>query len=195
MHGLVMRTAQLFVTDCYGDDVWTDVVAAAGLEFTEFEAMLAYDAATARDTFAAMASVLNRPQSEVFEDLGIYLVSNPNVEALRRLLRFGGITFEEFLHSLNDLPDRARLAVADLDLPKLELRQHTARHFSLTLTSDQSGFGHVMVGILRTMADDYGALALVEHQGQGSHVETLSITLLETSFSEGRDFDLGAQRA
>ena len=51
------------------------------------------------------------------------------------------------------------------------------------------------MGILRTMADDYGALAMVEHTGGDGRSESLSITLLETEFAEGRDFDLGARSA
>ncbi len=60
----------------------------------------------------------------LLEDLGTYLVSHPNVQGLRRLLRFGGAGFIDFLHSLDELHDRARLAVPDLDLPQLELRDH-----------------------------------------------------------------------
>jgi hypothetical protein len=124
--------------------------------------------------------------------LGTYLVSHKNVEALRRLLRFGGVTFEEFLHSLDDLPDRARLAVSDLELPKLELREHAPGMYSLNCSSDLqvfgANFGHVMVGLLRAMADDYGALVLLEHQGGQLGSETISINLLESSFAEGRSF-------
>ena len=99
-----------------------------------------------------VARALDRPKEAVLEDLGTYLVSHPNVEALRRLLRFGGETFIEFLHSLDDLPGRARLAVEDLDLPDMELREHGGSSYSLTCHSFGSGFGHVMLGILRALA-------------------------------------------
>jgi len=46
---------------------------------------------------------------------------------------------------------------------------------------------------LRAMADDYGTLALIEHQGRRDSLENIGIELLETQFSEGRDFALSAR--
>lgn len=195
MHGLVMRVIQLFVQDCYGDEAWQKIITAADLDFSEFEAMLVYDEDHAEPVLAALSSVLNRPREDILEDIGTYLVSHPRVEALRRLLRFGGETFEEFLFSLDDLPDRARLAVSDLELPELQLREHSTMQYSLTCRADQPGWGHVLMGALRAMADDYGALAMVDFQSGGQGVEILSVRLLESTFAEGRSFDLGAASA
>ncbi len=195
MHGLALRAVQLFVNDCHGAAKWAKILNSAGFEFDEFEAMLDYEEEVAQKLLVAMTDVLERPASDILEDIGTYLVSHPNVEALRRLLRFGGVTFEEFLHSLDELPDRARLAVPDLVLPSIELREHSAVNFSIICQGNFEGFGHVLAGLLRTMADDYGALAFVEHGGGGQGAETLSVTLLEATFSEGRKFDLGAHVA
>ncbi len=193
MHGLINRAIQCFVTDSYGADKWVEATRVADLDFVEFEAMLTYDDDITPALLDAVSDVLDRPRDEVMEDIGTYLVSHPNVEALRRLLRFGGVTFVEFLHSLDDLPDRARLAVSDLNLPRIELRDHSPTQFSLICQSPVAGYGHVMMGILRTMADDYGTLAMLEHTGAGNGVETISVSLIETEFAEGRVFDLGAR--
>lgn len=193
MHGLINRAIQCFVTDSYGSDKWVEATRFADLDFVEFESMLVYDDEITPRLLDAIGQILNRPRSDVMEDMGTYLVSHPNVEALRRLLRFGGVTFVEFLHSLDDLPDRARLAVSDLNLPRIEVRDHSPTHFSLICESPIDGYGHVIMGILRTMADDYGALALLEHTGRGNGIETISVTLVETEFAEGRVFDLGAR--
>ncbi len=193
MHGLINRAIQGFVTDTYGADKWVEAARMADLDFVDFEAMLVYDDGLTPRVLDAVSTVLRRPRSDVMEDIGTYLVSHPNVEALRRLLRFGGVTFVEFLHSLDDLPDRARLAVADLHLPRIELRDHAPGRFSLVCESPIKGYGHVMMGILRTLADDYGVLALLDHQGSGNGIETISISLIETEFAEGRVFELGAR--
>jgi hypothetical protein len=117
------------------------------------------------------------------------------VHALRRLLRFGGVDFVEFLYSLDDLPDRARLAVSDLELPRLELREESAGRYSLRCHGEVRGWGYFFMGVLRAMADDYGALAYLEHKGCENGCETLEIALLESEFSDGRKFDLGARSA
>lgn len=193
MHGLINRAVQSFVCQTYGTDRWQQVTVASELGFSEFEAMLIYDDDQSLRVLDALCAELERPQAEVLEDLGTYLVSNPQVEALRRLLRFGGVSYVEFLHSLDDLPDRARLAVSDLHLPPLELRELTVGQFSLTCGAGLPGYASVMMGILRAMADDYGALVMLDHQGTRGGDEVISITLIETAFAEGRSFELGAR--
>jgi len=195
MHGLINRAIERFVRDTYGRDRWREVIEPMDLGFTEFESMLIYDDAVTVALLDRLGAVLARPVDEILEDIGTYLVSHPNLESLRRLLRFGGVSFEAFLHSLDDLPRRARLAVSDLHLPALELREHTATRFSLTVRAgpqDPPGFGYVMMGLLRAMADDYGALVYLEHMGQRARCEIISVQLLETAFAQGRDFSLGA---
>jgi len=191
MHGLINRSIQCFLHDTYGAAAWRDIAAAAGLDEAGFEAMLTYDMALTDAVLEAAGAHLNKQREVMLEDLGTYLVSHPNVEALRRLLRFGGASFVDFLHSLDELPDRARLAVPDLTMPALELREHGPGGYTMIVKHEHAGFGHVMVGVLRAMADDYGALVLLEYQGRRDGVETISIELLETRFAEGRHFELG----
>ena len=193
MHGLINKAIQSFFCHTYGGERWQRVMETAGLDFSEFEAMLVYDEVQSRAMLDAVCAELDRPRAEVLEDLGTFLVSHPNLEPLRRLLRFGGETYVDFLHSLDDLPDRTRLAVADLHLPALELREHTAGFFSVTCLPGLPGFGSVLMGILRAMADDYGALVMLDHRGHRDGCEVISIAVIETAFAEGRDFDLGAR--
>jgi hypothetical protein len=154
--------------------------------------MLAYDDALTDAVLNAAARALDRPREALLEDLGTYLVSHPNLEPLRRLLRFGGVSFVDFLHSLDDLPERGRLAVPDLELPRFELHPLSAQQFLLRCTAPRPGFGHVMVGVLRAMADDYGALAMLDYTGRDGRVETITIDLLETRFAAGRPFSLAS---
>lgn len=193
MHGLINRSIQCFLRDTYGPALWAAVAQEARLGFDSFETMLTYDPALTEAVLAAAVRLLERPRETVLEDLGTYLVSHPNVEALRRLLRFGGVTFVDFLHSLEDLPGRGRLALPDLDLPGLEVTDHRPDFFTLVCRAALPGAGHVMMGLLRAMADDYGALVLLEHQGGGPEAEAVTIHLLESSFAAGRRFDLAAR--
>lgn len=196
MHGLINRSIERFVHDTYGETTWQDAMRRLDLGMIEFEPMMTYDDELTVKLMAELAQVLGRSEADILEDVGTYLVSHPNFESLRRLLRFGGVTFVDFLHSLDDLPERARLAVSDLNLPDLELREITAEYFCLTVHSQQiqmRGFSHVVMGLLRAMADDYGALVLLDvKENQGWH-ETIQIKLLETAFASGREFDLGAR--
>jgi hypothetical protein len=193
MHGLINRAIQSFVCATYGRSCWLRVTEAAELGFVEFEAMLVYDDDVSIRVMDVLSAEIGRPKAEILEDVGTYLVSHPNMEGLRRLLRFGGGTYVEFLHSLDDLSDRVRLAVSDLALPALELRELSTTGYQLLCDPGLPGYSSVMVGVLRAMADDYGALVILSHDGQHETVEVISVTLVESAFAEGRHFDLGAR--
>ena len=192
MHGLINKAVETFFWHTYGAERWQRVVTTAELGFSEFEAMLIYDDEQSERLLDVVCAEIGRPRNEVLEDLGTFLVSHPMLEPLRRLLRFGGVTYVDFLNSLDDLPDQVRLAVSDLHLPQLELQEHTQGLFSLVCDPDMPGFANVLVGVLRAMADDYGALVMIDHRRRRDGAELITIALIETSYAEGRTFELGA---
>ena len=190
MHGLTNRAIECFVRDTYGQRTWADIARRAELSFDTFEAMLRYDDELTEALISAAERHLDKPRDVLLEDVGTYLVSHPSTEAVRRLLRFGGVTFADFLNSLEDLPGRARLAVPDLDLPQLELLDGGEGSVTLHCRSAAPGYGHVLVGVLRAMADDYGALVLLDHLGEQGGAEQIHIQVHDASFAEGRSFAL-----
>lgn len=190
MHGLINRTVESFVSDAYGEARWHRILQNADVGIATFEAMLMYEDQITFDVLDAVSEELAKPRDVVLEDIGIYLVSHPNTEALRRLLRFAGVDFVDFLHSLEELPERARLAVPDIDLPTIQLSEQNTSEFSLELESPQSIFGPVFFGILQAMADDYGTLVFLDQKGRSGSTDRIAITVIDTDFSDGRDFTL-----
>lgn len=190
MHGLINRALQRFAEDTFGLDLWSEIVGEVSPRLTNFEAMLVYEDCLTHSILNALAKRTKVPKDMLLEDMGTYLVSHPNTETLRRLMRFGGETFTDFLYSLDDLPDRVCLAVADLILPRLDLIEHAPGRFTLTAGPGLPGIGHVLLGFLRAMADDYGVLALTELMADGDEGSRLSVVVAEASFAEGRGFDL-----
>lgn len=189
MQGIVNRAIQCFVLNTYGRSVWVEVCKRAGLGFTNFEAMLDYDPGSTERVLSSVEIELNRPISSLLEDLGTFLVTHRSTEVVRRLLRFGGNGFEEFILSLDELPERANLALADLQLPEITLRISGNRQFKVLVGDGLSGFSWVLIGVVRAMADDYGALAMIDH-GQSDGRDCISISLAEDSFLPGRMFEL-----
>lgn len=190
MHGLINFSIQCFVQDTYDLGAWGVVATEVGLGPEGFEAMLNYPDTLTCEVLDAVGRALDKPREAVLEDLGNYLVCGRRMQALRRLLRFGGETFAEFLHSLSDLADRARLAVPDLDFPKLDLRPLSNGGYRLDFNWHVPGTGHLLQGFLRAMADDYGVLALLECYEADSAGGFITVELLDSSFADGRRFDL-----
>jgi hypothetical protein len=192
MHGLINRALQGFLTDTYGSACWAASAAAAGLPADGLDPLHPGDSARTDALMVAAAARTGRPREALLEDLGTWLIFGRGLDWLRRLLRFGGVGFVDFLHSLDDLPGRARLALPDLVLPPIEVTELSGNRFRITTAGSWDGFGHILVGALRAMADDYGALAMLDHDGRHEGAEVLSVELLDQSFAEGRGFQLAA---
>lgn len=174
----------------YGDEFWSNVVHDLKLGFSHFEPMFRYEPKLTENIVDRAAGRLGKTRDALLEDFGTFLIVDKRSDRVRRLLRFGGVTFTEFLHSLEDLPGRARLAVPEIDMPEIELDELPDGQFVLSVCHSIPGFGHVILGSLRALADDYGTLALLEHDGRDGETETISVQLLDVAYAEGRRFDL-----
>ena len=196
MHGMVNRALQGFVIATYGAETWEEVCGQAGLHHEEFEAMLDYPDTLTMACFEATAHVLHKRPNGLLEDIGTWLVTDQHLEPLRRLMRFSGPGFLDFLYSLEELGDRGRLALPDLDLPMITLERLDPASFRVRATWGLPGIGPILMGCLRAMADDYGALVLVELDGvDPDGAEAVRIRLLDPAFAKGRAFDLGQVRS
>lgn len=190
MHGIICRSFEGFLNAAYGQPLWLSVREQLDLSFESFEPMFHYGDDILSDVVDACSAVLGKPREALLEDFGTYLVAGMTSGRVRRLLRYGGLDYEDFLHSFEELPGRAALAVPDIRLPDIELLEPKQGEFELICRSDFDGAGFVVTGLLRALADDYGALVLISHEGSWVGGEIVSINLLEKKFAEGRGFHL-----
>lgn len=186
MDALFLRALQGYVVDTFTWADWQAICHRAGLTAETIEPMLRYDPGTADRIALVAADVLGRPVDAIWEDVGTYLVTNPDREGVRRLLRFGGMSYVDFLHSLEELPGRARLAMPELDLPDVTLDQTGPDRFCLQCPSHLRATQRVLVGMLTAMADDYGVLCMIE---PGADNRTM-ITIHDSQHAAARRFDL-----
>ncbi|MGR3539911.1 MAG: heme NO-binding domain-containing protein [Hasllibacter sp.] len=198
MHGLMNRAVQDFLTVTYGQGVWSEVRTAASLPEDGFEPLMTYEESLMTAMLDAASRRLGKPTESLLEDVGTFLVSHPRSERIRRLLRFGGAEFGDFLHSLDDLPARVALALPSFVLPRLTVRpsgEVGEGGYLVACHDGPHGFGHVLIGVLRAMADDYGALVLLEHHGLEGRPpaptrEIVGIQLLMSDYAAARSFEL-----
>ncbi|SFR11135.1 heme NO-binding domain-containing protein [Poseidonocella sedimentorum] len=190
MHGLFDRAIQSFVEDTYGRRLWLDVVRDAGLPYADLDVLSRYTDDITSGIIEELSRVLAKPSEEILEDIGTYLVTHPRMTALRRLLRFSGDTFESFLMSLSDAPARARMAVPDLEVPPLSIRDLQDSRYVLLIHKDAEVFADVILGLLRGMADDYGALAVLTLRSRAPELGVIRISVVDAAYAEGQTFDL-----
>ena len=200
MLGLVNRSIQVFLTDTFGAELWSAVACSAAVSPKGFEPMLSYDDAITGRLLDAACNRLDRSRFDLLEDLGTYLCMR---EPIRRLLRYGGRDYVDFLRSLNELQGRAQLALEDLHLPELALQNLGDGQYALDVQGAPAGWGAVFAGVLRAMADDYGVLAFIElcDQAQDETApdtippdtiphDTIHVRLLDSFHARARRFDL-----
>lgn len=192
MYGLFLRALQNYVCVTFGAEPLARALVAAGAPPEGFEPLLRYEHQTLHNLLLHVSAELGRPVEAILEDLGTFVITDEGHSAARRLLRFGGATFADFLFSLDELPDRVRLALPDEDFPILHLSDRGEGQFRLVCATDCSELGLVLLGVLRAMADDYGALVLIEAEPAHDGATVLAIRLLDAGFAEGRRFDLSA---
>lgn len=193
LHGLIFWCFESFVRFTYGAACWRSVMQDMDLGFESFGPVFRFDSALADRLVERVAQKLDKNPDALLEDFGTFLVTDERVERVRRLLRFSGVDYTDFLLSLEDLRGRAQLAVPELDLPALELDEIASDEFHVTCRNCSTGTAHVLLGMLRALADDYGALVYIESLGRRGMDECLSIRLLEMQHSEGRTFNLSVE--
>jgi hypothetical protein len=109
---------------------------------------------------------------------------------VRRLLRFGGATFDDFLISMGDLNDRVALALPDLDLPTISVDLCATDRAVITVENRIHGFANVLQGLLRAMADDYGTLVFIDIGECDEKTSQIVVILIEQNFAQGAEFNL-----
>ena len=190
MLGLLIRALQCFVRDTYGAEKWVLIAQEAGHEHCNYEPMLSYPPDETRALFRYAARILNASGRELLEDIGSYLVSHQNMSGFRRLLRFGGDNFVEFLFSLNDFEQRASLALPDMSFPAITVSRASSNVFDLHCRWNFEGYEPIVFGAVRAMADDYGALVLVDHLPKTGEDVSIRVSLLDRTFAPGREFSI-----
>ena len=180
MHGLIIRAVELFLRARHGDAVWAAVCAETGLDRRGTQIMRTYRAEMLQRIIFSASTALRIEREELLEDIGGWI---PRLENVRYIMRFSGSSFEDFVLSLDDLHDRARIVLPGLELPKIATQMVAPQHYHVDITSDARDWYPVLAGLLRGMADDYGVLAIVErHEGQ------LDVRIADERFTEGSQF-------
>lgn len=187
MHGLINRSIEGFLRGTYGDSFWHDAAEAAGIDRRGFQTIRDYPDAVSHGLVNHAAALLDKPEGELLEDLGAWLAAR---EPLRRLLRFSGRDFIDFIYSLEEWPGRAHMVIPDLGMPRIAIEQADEGDIRVIATACFPEWRHVIAGLIRAMADDYGTLCLIGVEGS-----VVRLRISETGFSSGRRFDLSAQSA
>mgnify|MGYP000234541224 FL=1 len=83
---------------------------------------------------------------------------------------------ELFIESFSEFPGRAVMVIDSLEAPKLRVTAYSMSLYEDEVESDSDIWVVLLAGVLRGMADDYGALVVIAIEG---HVLRIDIALSE----------------
>ena len=194
MHALVIQGFRSYFQQVHGTGVWANIAHSLGYAPHDFELNVTQDVSFAASFIDAGATLLRRGKTEILEDFGLFLASHDATASFRRLMRFSGPNFAEFVFGLPDLPPRTALAVPDLALPRIDVAD-TQFGMEIGVRNTVPGFDHVLAGIVRGMADDYGDLVQVEPTQSLAlryHADNTywAVKIIKVGYSKGREFSL-----
>lgn len=186
MHGLVNRLIEEFLRARYGESLWRKVALACEVDPRGFHTLRAHPDRLTRQLMTTAAAEIGVNVGDLSEDVGAWLVQ---LEPVRRLLRFSGRDYTEFLLALEQLPGRAEMVVPNLGLPTLTVIEEGGDQFVVHINGAPGLWAYLLAGVLRQMADDYGALALITvDKARGG----ILVEVPDGDFAHGRSFDLVA---
>lgn len=93
------------------------------------------------------------------------------------------------------MPDRARIAIPELELPEINLARREDGVYLIRARWVMPGIAPLLIGALRAMGDDYGALVTLTLDGVSDGWENLTVEVFDPSYFDGRSFDLGQAHA
>jgi len=190
MLGVVNKAIEHFIRATYGDRVWHDAAEHALVSDHDIEPMLMYSDEITYHLIDGLIQTTGKPRQDVLDDLRTFLVTPPHGRMVRRLLRFGGATFDDFLISMGDLNDRVALALPDLDLPTISVDLCVTDRAVITVENRIHGFANVLQGLLRAMADDYGTLVFIDIGECDEKTSQIVVILSEQNIAQGAEFNL-----
>jgi len=194
MHALVFKGIRGFFMALHGTTVWAKIMQDAHISDDDIDLDRLTDVALGRGLLTTGAKAMGQDMPQMLEAFGLYLTAHPTTQALRRLMRFSGADFIEFLYALPDLPPRVALAVPDLHLPRIDVADMPGG-VEVAVRDDLPGFEHILAGIIGGMADDYGALIHIEQtdcQANDDRPEYSywAVLVIDEFHSSGRSFSL-----
>ncbi|AGT09408.1 heme NO-binding domain-containing protein [Paracoccus aminophilus] len=185
MLGLVNRSIEVFLRTTYGEPLWQEVARKSSIDVRGFNSLREYKDDLTTTLLRNAAAKLGKPSLDILEDTGAWLV---RLEPIRRLLRFSGSDFAEFVAALEELPGRARMAVPRLPFPPVTVVRLGPDHIRISGRDWPFGLQWMLAGALRGMADDYGVLVIIE-----ARVEAVEMKVLVEGYTDSRPFDFSPQ--
>ncbi|MEO0860820.1 MAG: heme NO-binding domain-containing protein [Pseudomonadota bacterium] len=192
---MICKALEGYVRTTHGDGIWDQACRDAGIKTRSFETVHEYPDEKFDRVLMSVAGTLGRRIAVLMEDMGMWVVTHPPLAPVRRLFRFSGETFSAFMVSLDEINDRAQMALPGLELPIYRVRSDEPGAYVVRSTWVSEGGGPLLCGVLQALADEYGALVLLEvlssQRIDGIWHDETQVQVVQEDFQAPSSFQLG----
>ncbi|MEO0344438.1 MAG: diguanylate cyclase [Pseudomonadota bacterium] len=188
MLGLINQGLRSFVLAFHGEKSWSAMRARRAELPEDFEVLLDYPPDITTTLLAEIAMIRDVDRRDVLEDLGTYLVTNLWEARIRDLILTCGADFNNFM---------ARAPVILQALEQIEPRSNCKAfsfktkakgQYEIRNSGDMLYAAPLIVGVLRAIADHFGALVTLKHKQNkwGGHAHNkFELTVFEAGHGIG----------
>ena len=163
MYGLVNKAVKDLVVANFGDEVWQEIAASAGVD-PIFISMDSYDDQVTYSLVAAASERLGTPQEEILRQFGSHWIQFTATEGYGPLVEMFGDSLPEFLRNLSDdLHGRVAVTMPHLKPPEFYTEEVKPNQFEVHYKSHRAGLAPMVQGLLEGLAERYQTPANVVH--------------------------------
>ncbi len=152
MYGMVNKAVEDMVISGYGEPVWEEIKARAGIDVEVFVSNEGYPDEMTYGLVSAASEVLNIPAPQILEAFGEHWVLKTAMQGYGDMMAAGGKNLREFLINLPDFHSRVSMILPHLAPPHFACSGAGERWVRLRYVSHRAGLAPFVVGLFRGLA-------------------------------------------
>lgn len=164
MYGLVKQGFEHMVCQRYGEDAWSRIQSAAGVDIEIFIGMHVYPDEMAFSLFQSASAVLEVPLAELLRSFGAYWLTFTALSGHDHLLDMAGSSLAEFLENLDTVHSVLVEGFPEMKAPTFTYDQVGPAEFDLHYHSERRGLAHMVIGLVSALAERFGDRVEITHE-------------------------------
>lgn len=178
MYGLVNKAVEDMVVTHYGEPMWEQIKAKAGVDVDVFMSNESYSDDITYRLVAAASETLGAPAEQILVGFGEHWVLHTAQEGYGGLMKAAGKSLPEFLKNLPNFHSRVSMIFPNLQPPRFECRDFADHSLKLHYFSHRPGLAPFVVGLMRGLGLMFKTpvtVSLVEAKAQGADHDVFTV--------------------
>ena len=162
MYGVINKSLRDMVIEGYGEAIWEQVLAKAGVPGDSFLAMRSYDDEITFRLAVASSDALGIDVDTALYAFGQHWVGHTLVRDYDALVRSTGSSMLEFLENLNELHDRISTTFLDYQPPEFRVSDLENGRMEVQYISHREGLNSFVSGLLVALSERFNEPMSIE---------------------------------